>query len=59
MSYWIAFVIGAFLGCASLGWSLFKRPINGGHPIQAFAVAAIIGGAVLGTILWLIAKAFT
>lgn len=58
MSYWVAFAIGAFLGCVSLGWSLIKRPIYGGHPIQGFATSAVIGGLVYGTIIWLIAKAF-
>jgi hypothetical protein len=58
VNFWVAFVIGALVGCATLGWSLLKRPIYDGHPIQGFAFAAVVGGLVFGTIIWLIAKAF-
>ncbi len=59
MTFWTAFAIGALLGCISLGWSLFKRPIYGGHPIQGFATSALVGGLVFGTIIWLVANAFS
>lgn len=49
------FLIGAGLGVVQMGVSLVRKPISMGHPIQGFAVAAILGAAIYGTILWLVA----
>lgn len=54
MGYWGWFAAGALIGAAQLGISLLRRPVPGGYPIQALAFSALAGGAVYGTILWLI-----
>lgn len=56
MDYFTAFIIGAVIGCVSLAWSLVKRPICGGYPIQGFLTSAIFGGFVISTIIWAISK---
>jgi fluoride ion exporter CrcB/FEX len=56
MSYWVAFLIGAALGCVLLALSLVKRPIQGGHPVQGFLVAAVMGGLIIGTLIWVLEK---
>jgi hypothetical protein len=54
MGYWGFFLIGAGIGAAQLALSLLRRPIFGGYPFQAFGFAGIAGGAIYGTILWLL-----
>lgn len=48
------FAIGAALGAFQFAVSLARRPVQGGHPVQAFVLVAILGAAVYGTVLWLI-----
>lgn len=48
------FAIGAALGALQFAVSLARRPVQGGHPVQAFVLVAILGAAVYGTVLWLI-----
>lgn len=50
----IWFIAGGFLGAGQMALSLMRKPISGGHPIQGFAVAALLGAAIYGTILWLV-----
>ncbi len=51
---WKWFLIGAVLGMAQLLIQLRNKPINFGHPAAIFAVSALIGAVIYGTILWLI-----
>ena len=51
---WKWFLIGAVLGMAQLLLQLRNKPIDFGHPAAIFAVSALIGAVIYGTILWLI-----
>ena len=51
---WKWFLIGAALGMAQLLVQLRNKPIEFGHPAAIFAVSALIGAVIYGTILWLI-----
>lgn len=60
MTYFIAFLVGAIIGCGLLAWSLVKRPLpHARHPVQGFMFAAIAGGLIFGTVIWLVALAFS
>lgn len=48
------FFIGALIGMSTMLWSVIRRPIHMGYPVQGFAFAAALGAAFYGTILWLI-----
>lgn len=50
----IWFLVGAGLGCVQMAISLARKPMTVEHPYQGFAVAAALGAAIYGTILWLI-----
>lgn len=58
MSYLAAFIIGAVLGIIQFAVRIARHRISGDYPFQAFAVMALIGGGVYGTVIWLLAKLF-
>lgn len=58
MSYVTAFLIGAAFGIFQFAIRQMRKPIFGGHPIQAMVFMVLIGGLVYGTAIWLIAKLF-
>ncbi|MDT6941419.1 hypothetical protein RI570_14965 [Brucella pseudogrignonensis] len=58
MNYVTALLIGAALGIIQFAISRLKKPIFGGHPIQAMVFMIFVGGLVYGTVIWLVAKLF-
>ncbi|MDE3811574.1 hypothetical protein I7I49_14955 [Sinorhizobium meliloti] len=50
------YVSGAGLGVLQMAVSLFRRPSTMDYPIQGFAVAALLGALIYGTILWMLAN---
>ena len=51
---WKWFAIGAVLGIVQLIFQLRSKPIDVIHPAAIFAVSALFGAVIYGTILWLI-----
>jgi hypothetical protein len=49
------FIAGAALGLAQLTINLIRKPIVGAYATQAFGTAVVLGAAVYGTTLWLVA----
>jgi hypothetical protein len=58
MSFLLFFVFGAIFACAQLAWSLAKRPMTGGYPMQGFLFSIFFGGLFYGSIIWLFSKLF-
>jgi hypothetical protein len=51
---WKWFAIGAVLGIVQLLFQLRSKPIDVIHPAAIFAVSALFGAVIYGTILWLV-----
>lgn len=51
---WKWLLIGAALGMVQTLVQLRSKPIDVVHPAAIFAVSALIGAVIYGTILWLI-----
>ncbi|MFL1875700.1 hypothetical protein ACIKT0_10955 [Hansschlegelia beijingensis] len=56
MSYWIAFAIGAGFGFLQAVVGVIRKPLPMNHPVQGLSVAAVVGGLVYGTLIWLVAR---
>jgi len=51
---WKWLLIGAAMGMVQTLVQLRSKPIDVVHPAAIFAVSALIGAVIYGTILWLI-----
>ncbi|MFU0506411.1 hypothetical protein [Pseudaminobacter sp. NGMCC 1.201702] len=52
----IWFILGATFAVAQAGWGLVRKPIWSEYATQVFGTAAILGAAVYGGILWVVAE---